>query len=245
MADYALLAGLGQGLQQFGSAVFKSKFLDQLKEQEQIRAEQRAEARQNAKVAETNIEQDGEGVWWRVSRNQNGDVLQKDLAPKSDIDQINFNRDKQKLTIDNLQSQINLRNSQGDQLEALTGLRGDVLRSQAEKNRAQGNAALIRANKPSGSGSNSDPNAGKSKADYVELLSKDVQTKNMLADYQLSGAEKNELFNQAVEQAADYSLDPREVLEQILFEKYGGDPSRTKTKGKAKPKVGTIKLPGK
>lgn len=152
--DYALLEGLGAGLQQVGGAVFKAKFLDKLKEQETIRAEKRKEEQELAKVAGVRIVSDGEGVFWRETVNSNDDVLKRELAPKTEIDKIKFEEKKNNITLENLvtsgkASQLDLQKKQFDvdtQAEDRE-LKNNALEALVGQREASGRADLIRAEK--------------------------------------------------------------------------------------------------
>lgn len=93
--DYGLMAGLGEGLQQLGGSVFKAKFLDKLKEEEALRAEKRAEAKEAAKIAKQNYIQK-DGVWYEQDVNPQGKVVDERLAPQNKVEEFNRKTEKDK-----------------------------------------------------------------------------------------------------------------------------------------------------
>lgn len=227
--DYGLMAGLGEGLQMIGGAVFKAKFLDKLKEQETVRAEQRLEQRNNAKVADTGIEQDGEGVFWKVRRNQNGDILSKDLAPKNDIDKINNENEKAKLTHKSLLANIGYKQKQIERNDENASLKNSLLQSQIERNNKSGDAAMIRANKPSGSSSKAADPADFADSQLAEKLVKQYGplVKEYTTDKKGPGGKitdpsamtQEEVYNVASESiraANEQGKDPAEVFRRAL-----------------------------
>lgn len=88
MANWGALMGLGEGLQQFGGSVFKSKFLDKLKEEEVLRKEKRDEAKTAAKIDKQNYIQK-DGVWYEQDVNPNGKVIDERLAPMNKVEEFN------------------------------------------------------------------------------------------------------------------------------------------------------------
>jgi len=111
MSNWGILKGLGEGMQQLGGSIFKAKVLDKLKEEEQVRAEDRQTRREEAKRASTvaqvrYIERDG--VWMEQKLNSNYNVIEETLAPKSEVDRLNRERQKDQVSLDNLVSQTEL-----------------------------------------------------------------------------------------------------------------------------------------
>lgn len=97
MANYGLLAGLGEGLQQFGGAVFKAKFLDKLKEEEEVRKEERARKREESVVSESKLDP----VTGKISRfNKFGTKIREDQASQAEIDAANRDVEKAKQGIE-------------------------------------------------------------------------------------------------------------------------------------------------
>lgn len=108
---WGFMAGLGEGLQQFGGMISKNALQKKLEDERaareeanQIRREERQQARALAQVDrnQSGLEQDAEGVWWQVNRNMEGNELERKLAPKNKIDEINREQQKDKVTLDTL-----------------------------------------------------------------------------------------------------------------------------------------------
>lgn len=245
MADYGALAGLGDGLMQLGTTVFKSEMAKKLEadrdskeEQRLIAREERAERKLRAKPDPNQasfIERDG--ALFKQQRNVYGDVLDESLATPDEIDKRNYTKQKQQNDLDigkltaegrgltNLFTQTRI-----DSAEGKLGLEQELLRARAQKERDTGSAAIIRANK-TGTGRSGNGTAGEATgtaAEYAALLKK--QAKDVIAQYaaedeSLNAVEINRVTRQAVEEAAKFGLDPEELLEQILEERNYGKPA--------------------
>lgn len=241
MADVGLLGalgGLGEGLMQVGMTQFKSVLAEKLnkqredtEEQRLIAREERAERRLREKPDPKNqtfLERDG--ALFRQQRNVYGDVLDESLATPDEIATRNYNQQKRDEEIKKLSLMNQLTEARTDQVTGKMGLEQDLLRERISTTRKQGDAALIRANRPSGSGSRSSSADGASKGsigEYAELLKK--QSKDLFKQYAeddetLTASEQNDLARAAVTQAAQYGLDPQELLEQLLEERLSGMP---------------------
>lgn len=96
------LEGLGAGLSEIGGAVFKSKVLDKLREEEETRKEERKAAREAKEVKETKLEDLGGGKWVRRSYNANGDMIREDAAAANDILAAENAAKKERLGLENL-----------------------------------------------------------------------------------------------------------------------------------------------
>lgn len=241
MADAGLLGalgGLGEGLMQVGMTQFKSVLAEKLNKQREDTEEQRIIAREERAERrlrerpdpknQTFLERDG--ALFRQQRNVYGDVLDESLATPDEIATRNYNQQKRDEEIKKLSLGNALTQARSDQLTGKMGLEQDLLRERISTTRKQGDAALIRANKPSGSGrgsSSSDSASSGSIGEYAELLKK--QSKDLFKQYAedddtLTAAAQNDLARQAVTQAAQYGLDPQELLEQLLEERLSGMP---------------------
>lgn len=109
--DWGLLQGLGQGMQQLGNMKMEQdaeKRRAQLAEKLQADREERAEQRMRTRPdpSQTTYEEGEGGVTWKVIRSGTGAELERVLAPKTDIDKIKRDTDKEKLSIDALTAQI-------------------------------------------------------------------------------------------------------------------------------------------
>lgn len=113
MADWGLLAGLGEAMKGFGNA-WSDKSTAELKERLAQEREARAEQRELAKEerrrkqeestpAEHRIERDSDGATWRVPYNKFGQPLgERTLASAQDIKDYNFEDKKRQLSLDAL-----------------------------------------------------------------------------------------------------------------------------------------------
>lgn len=116
MADWGLLAGLGNAMKGFGDA-WSDKSAGELKERLAQEREARAEQRELAKEerrrkqeenspAEHRIERDSDGATWRVPYNKFGQPLgERTLASSEDIKNYNFEDKKRTVSLDNLVNQ--------------------------------------------------------------------------------------------------------------------------------------------
>lgn len=103
------LSGLGNALFQHGMNIHKQDMLDKLEQDREKRADERtkaaearAEKRDLAVVKDWKKEQRADGSWMEVGLNSAGDKITERAMDPSTIDDINFNRDKNKVTLDNL-----------------------------------------------------------------------------------------------------------------------------------------------
>ena len=113
MADWGLLAGLGEAMKGFGKA-WSDKSTAELKERLAREREDRAEQREIAKEArlrkqeestsaEHRIERDSDGATWRVPYNKFGQPLgERTLASAEDIKNYNFEDKKRQVSLDKL-----------------------------------------------------------------------------------------------------------------------------------------------
>lgn len=228
--DWALLEGLGNGMQQVGGAVFKAKFLDKLKEQEAVRAEQRKQQRELSEVKESRVVPDGEGVFWKEDINKNGEVLRRDLAPKTEIDKIKMGEQKDKLTLEELiargeNAKLTNKKLQFDvdtQAEDRELTNASVAALVGQRT-AQGQAALIRADKyqPGGrGGSGGKEKEPASKRDYIVEVKK--QSAALFKEEGIGALEADGLAELAVNRAIIDKIDPILALKQLLKERKSG-----------------------
>lgn len=105
--DWGLLQGLGQGLQQIGGwkmeqdAEKRRTMLAQKLEQDR---EERAKRAYDP--SQDSVEQGDEGLWFKVKRNKNGEVIDRSLAPKNVIDQMESETKKRGLQDRLLNAQV-------------------------------------------------------------------------------------------------------------------------------------------
>lgn len=120
MADWGLLAGLGDAMKGFGNswsdnaaAEKKSALAERLEKEREERAEQRAIAkedrirkREENSTNEFKVERDSEGVTWRQGYNKFGQRTgERELASPQDIKDYNYEDKKRTVSLDNLVSQ--------------------------------------------------------------------------------------------------------------------------------------------
>lgn len=221
------LGGLGEGLMQFG----KQYMANQL----ELDREQRQEAKALKKIdPQMDRFYEKDGVLFKQSRNSRGDVIEDSLASVDEIEKRNLAKQKQEN--DNLESRMRrdkyaLDVAKGEQELANYADDRELDRRYREAQISNLNdrseAAMINALRPrgGGGGSNSATTSGEGKTeyDYVNLLSKDTTAKAELKKYEaeIPAGEEAEIMQEAVRQAARYGMDPRTVLREILFERYG------------------------
>lgn len=235
------LGGLGDSLTEVGMTKYKSELAKKLEAEREAKAEertvakeQRAERRLRAMpdpAQGTYTEKDG--ALFYQQRNQFGDILDERLASADEIEKRNYARQQQqnKLKLDDLTMEgkglLNeVNRAKANSAGQLSALELAVKESQIRKNDAQGNAALIRANK-TGSSRSSDDSSTATPSEYAALLKK--QAKDIIEQYQaeddtLTAVEVNNVTRQAVQQAAKFGLDPEELLIQLLDERNYGKP---------------------
>lgn len=151
MADYGLLQGLGAGLQQLGGSIFKSKVLDKLKEEEAVRAEERAVAREAKKVASQRVIRKGDGTMVRQHLNSQGDLVKEEPVDPYELEKIQREEQKEKsaaekegLTVQGLQQKLKLNEMELGNYEEDRGLERRV----KEANIRQSEAAATRSLRP-------------------------------------------------------------------------------------------------
>lgn len=250
MADAGLLGalgGLGESLADIGMTKYKSVLAEKLAKQRQDSEEQRMEAREER--ADRRLRSrpdpkgatfiDRDGALFKQQRNVYGDVLDESLASPDEIAQRNYAQQKRDEEVKKLSLGNALTQSRIDQTSGKMGLEQDLLRAKIDSTRKQGDAAMIRANKY-GQGKADTESTG-SVSDYAEILKK--QNRDLFKQYAedednpLLASDENELSRQAVTQAAQYGLDPQQLLEQLLEERLSGLPGAVKVPLPLKPKT--------
>lgn len=232
--DYGLMAGLGEGLQQLGGAVFKAKFLDKLKEEETIRAEKRKEAQEAAKIDKKEyINRDG--VWFEQDINPSGQVINERLAPKNKIEEFNRNEQKEKIGLENLITSSTLNKKKLDTYDEDRALDIEATRAKIEQDKAGAEENRAQADYYRMGGSGGAKAAAEAEAagpeDYVQELLK--QSKGLETQYtvgktpKMTKAEYIQLARAAVLEGAKQGVDPRSTFAEIL-RRYLADPRVTK-----------------
>ena len=239
MADWGLLAGIGEGMKTFGNA-WSDRKAAELKEKLAKEREDRAEQREIAKEArlrkqeETTpakhkIERDSDGATWRVPYNKFDQPLgERVLASAQDIKDYNYEEQTRKVSLDKLV---------GDDKRAQEKHEADMKYRGALTEAADARAARSRAQ--SLDGSRGSGNSGKGEAtaaDFEAELAK--QSTKLLDGYVMSETQKADVIRQAVSQAARYGIHPKDVLNEILFERQFKKKAQGATTSKATSLLG-------
>lgn len=237
MADWGLLAGLGEAMKGFGNA-WSDKSTAELKERLAREREERANAREDAKEARLRkqeestpvthkIERDSDGATWRVPYNKFDQPLgERVLASPEDIKNYNFEDKKRTVSLDNLVAQ-------GQRAQEMH--EANLQYKEASTDAARARAARTRALPLDGSGrgsSSKEPTA----ADFEAELAK--QADKELSEYNISETQKAEVVRAAVDQAARYGIHPKDVLREILFERQFKKKNRPTQAGTGGVKLG-------
>jgi hypothetical protein len=122
-------------------------------EDRQIARESRAEQRLATTPDPSNtdfVQEDG--AWFERVRSGTGAVLEKKLAPQNKIDELNLDRDKKKLSIEELLAKTAVAKRDLEEYDTDKSLERRVKESQIDRNRDTGLAATIRAGNSSSSG---------------------------------------------------------------------------------------------
>lgn len=226
--DYGLMEGLGAGLQQLGGSVFKAKFLDKLKEEEAVRAEQRKEAREANTIKEQKYVQK-DGVWYEQDINNYGKVMDERLAPKNKVDEFTRSEQKEKLSIENLVTGTDLNKKKLAAYDEDRALDTEMARAKIASEKADvglkgAQADYYRMGGSSGARASAEAESA-GPEDYVQELIK--QSADLKKQYtagkepKLSAAEFQEAARAAVTEGARRGMDPRQILAETLrrFEK--------------------------
>lgn len=107
MADWGILQGLGQGLQNFGntiSANAKAELEEKLRQEREARAEERLEAREERALKRFGSREYEmrNGALYEVDYNKGGEEMDNRLAPQNKIDAYNREKQKEEITLENL-----------------------------------------------------------------------------------------------------------------------------------------------
>lgn len=114
-------------------------------EQRRIAGEERAEKRELAEVKATEFMEGEGGVLWRLTKNKNGEVLDKGLASADEIANRNYTREKQKGDIALLGSRVRAADTTADLNEVKLGAAPKSLSLADELTRARTRAADAQA----------------------------------------------------------------------------------------------------
>lgn len=246
MAGWGLLSGLGAGLQQFGNAwtdKAKSELAQQLELQREERAEQRAIAKEERAAdrlartpAEHRIVQGEDGALWRQGFNASGSPV-GDRQPASADDIRSFNQGQQKVNDEARKRALDIGRLEYDtqRRPVEDALADEAKRAQADSYRASAAASRARATRSlDGSSSASSEDTGI--YDYVDEFKKQVSS--TLKEYEdvLPASEQDAFLRKVLEDSVRYGIQPRNLLGDALFERFG---TRRSTPGK---KTGQLSL---
>lgn len=231
MADWGLLSGLGAGLQAFGNTwTEKSKdaLREQLLQERENRAEERAIAREERQakrqadtVAGYRPEIDSSGVLWIQGHNSAGDARgEKRLATPSEIEKYKMERDKERITLENLTNQAAVNKFKAGRLETEAAQDDALFNARKGLLEAQASAARSRADYTDRRGSGSGRTSLESATTPVEtsdLVTALVdQEKKLLEEAGLSIAEQNMLAKSVIKAAREQGKDPVDTLREAI-----------------------------
>lgn len=233
--DWGSMMGLGEGLQQLGGQVFKAKFLDKLKEEEDIRKEKRKEAKEANTVKEQRYVQK-DGAWYEQDISLGtGRVMDERLAPQHKIKE--FERQEQKDKIGLEASLLNLgkaRREEGYAVEDreldLSATRAKIRSEEAEARLKDaqsgyyatggGAAASARVRAAHAEPRGGEPAQEASQEDYVQELIK--QSSDLQRQYtqgrnpQMTPAEFRDMARDVVRASAARGIDPRAAFSSAI-----------------------------
>lgn len=238
-AIWGALEGLGSGLQEYGTTMYKSQLADKLEKQREARAEERQiakEKRDAEKITGQKIVRDPDGTTWRVGVNSAGlEKGERVLASAQEIKAYN----REEASNERKDSKDALDLWLAEQKAADYGEDKDLdrlyKRSQIDQmgdssargwaainlNRDEHNARLNGLGSYGRGSSGGNSAATGSMFDYVDDLAK--SDKGLIEAYGdvIPEGELDGILQSAVTQAAKYKMDTRSALREILYEKYG------------------------
>lgn len=229
MADWGLLAGLGEGLTNFGnkwSADAKEVVREKLAQEREARAEQRELAKEERTVArEANTvagyrpEIDGSGVLWIQGHNRAGDARgEKRLANQTELQQYKMEQDKQKLSLEDLTSRAAVNKFKAGRLET---------EAAQDDQAAQARLGLIGAQTAAANARASNPGGGRSSRTSLEKEAGPVATSDLVTalvdeekalfdEYDIPRSERLMLAKSVIREASSNGKDPVDALRQSL-----------------------------
>lgn len=224
MADWGLLGGLGEGLQQVGMAQFKGQLEEKLAAAREKRAEELEARREQRRADRERITPDANatqfvqknGVWYEQVRSKQGNVLEERLAPENKVREFAQQEEDRRRSLEN---------------EVLTG---DVKRAQLDMARKElanydSDRAFDRQYKMASleararSGSYSNDNEEPSEEDIVNLLVDEnkstfdqIMSRNKDTTTPSNATDLQEMARRAVRDAYARGINPNAHLQQIL-----------------------------
>lgn len=252
MADWGLLSGLGQALQIAGNSwteknkeELRNKLLEEREarsEERQIAREERAAKRQADTVAGYRPEIDSSGVLWIQGHNSAGDARgEKRLANASEIEQYKMQKDKERLSLEDLTSKAAVSKFKADRLSTEAAQDDALFNSRRGLLEAQASAARARADYTGSGGSRGRASRTSLEDETVPVETSDLvsalvsQEKKLLEEAGLSIADQNMLAKSVIREARAQGKDPVDTLREAL-------PHFVKArKSSSKPKSGLLK----
>lgn len=215
--NYGLLAGLGEGLQQFGGAVFKAKFLDKLREEESIRAEERAEARKARQVTEKKLDPTTGTI---KHYNSVGDVIKEVPATAAELDEVKRATRKEELGIEGLVLRNKAAQDELDYAGTERKMKEERHRAQMEQDAAQTDYYRAGSLAKRMASTDSEDSATRSpEALARELIKQSPELKAQYAGGKepvMSAQEFEMVAREAIKAAAQRGIDPRSFFAEHL-----------------------------
>lgn len=224
MADWGLLAGLGEAMKGFGNA-WSDKSTAELKERLAREREDRAEQREIAKEArlrkqeestpaEHRIERDSDGATWRVPYNKFGQPLgERVLASAQDIKDYNYEDEKRRVSLDNLVGQ----GKRAQEMhEAILGYK----KAATETQEARAETYLNPRPRPS-TGRGGSSRTSLDEVDDVPNSSDEInamiaENSNLFKAHDIKNDEAYRVTEQVIKTAREKGLDPVDLLNKML-----------------------------
>lgn len=224
MADWGLLAGLGEAMKGFGNA-WSDKSTAELKErlarEREDRAEQRAIAKEarlrkqeESTPAEHRIERDSDGATWRVPYNKFGQSLgERVLASAQDIKDYNYEDEKRRVSLDNLVGQ----GKRAQEMhEAILGYK----KAATETQEARAETYLNPRPRPS-TGRGGSSRTSLDEVDDVPNSSDEInamiaENSNLFKAHDIKNDEAYRVAEQVIKTAREKGLDPVDLLNKML-----------------------------
>ena len=224
MADWGLLAGLGEGMKTFGNA-WSDKSTAELKERLAKEREERAEQREIAKEArlrkqeestpaEHRIERDSDGATWRVPYNKFGQPLgERTLASAEDIKNYNFEDKKRQVSLDKLVTDAQYAK---EKHEADIKYRGALTEAADARAYRSMNPVPRTSSGRSGSSRTSLDEVDDVPNSSDEINAMIAENSNLFKAHDIKNDEAYRVTEQVIKTAREKGLDPVDLLNKML-----------------------------
>ena len=224
MADWGLLAGLGEAMKGFGNA-WSDKSTAELKERLAREREERANAREDAKEERRRkqeestpvthkIERDSDGATWRVPYNKFDQPLgERTLASAEDIKNYNYQDNKRRVELDNLVAQ-------GKRAQEMHDANMRYKRAATATQEARAETYLNPRARPS-SGRSGSSRTSLDEVDDVPNSSDEInamiaENSNLFKAHDIKNDEAYRVTEQVIKTAREKGLDPVDLLNKML-----------------------------